>query len=86
MTSLTLLQGIRTAFVLVQLVMIVAASRIRKEWLSVAQLSITVIIVALLISQALYFTESISVMFCVTVLLQLVLLPILWGELNTFEN
>lgn len=86
MTSLTLLQGIRTAFVLVQLVMIVAASRIRKEWLSVAQLSITVIIVALLISQALYFMESISVMFCVTVLLQLVLLPILWGELNTFKN
>lgn len=86
MTSLTLLQGIRTAFVLVQLVMIVATSRIRKEWLSVAQLSITVIIVALLISQALYFTESISVMFCVTVLLQLVLLPILWGELNTFKN
>lgn len=85
MEPLELLELILTILIMFQLTMILVANRVRKEWITVGQLSITTVIVAV-ISSILLFLHHMSIMLIIILVLQLIILPILWMELKTFEN
>ena len=58
MHSLFLLQLIQAVLVAIQLVMIFSANRIKREWLTVGQLCISVVILANLFSELIFFSYT----------------------------
>ena len=85
MHSLFLLQLIQTVLVAIQLVMIFSANRIKREWLTVGQLCIAVVILADLFSELIFFSYT-SVLTSCVLFLQLFLLPMFWKLLKAFEE
>ena len=85
MHSLFLLQLIQAVLVAIQLVMIFSANRIKREWLTVGQLCIAVVILADLFSELIFFSYT-SVLTSCVLFLQLFLPPMFWKQLKAFEE
>lgn len=85
MHSLFVLQFIQAVLVAVQLATVFSANNRRREWLTVSQLCITVIILADLFSELLFFHYT-SVLTGFVLFLQLFLLPMFWKTLRGFEE
>lgn len=58
MHSLFLLQLIQAVLVAIQLVMIFSANKVKREWLTVGQLCIAVVILADLFSELIFFSYT----------------------------
>ncbi|WP_231093573.1 hypothetical protein [Limosilactobacillus reuteri] len=65
MHSLFLLQLIQTVLVAIQLVMIFSANKVKREWLTVSQLCIAVVILADLFSELIFFSYTSVLTGCV---------------------
>ncbi|MBB1078795.1 hypothetical protein H5S09_06825 [Limosilactobacillus sp. STM2_1] len=85
MHSLFALQMIQAVLVAIQLVMIFSANKVKREWLTVGQLCIAIVILADLFSELLFFSYT-SVLTGFVLFLQLFLLPMFWKELKAFEK
>lgn len=85
MHSLFLLQLIQAVLVAIQLVMIFSANKVKREWLTVGQLCIAVVILADLFSELIFFSYTSVLTGCV-LFLQLFLLPMFWKQLRAFEE
>lgn len=62
MHSLFLLQLIQAVLVAIQLVMIFSANRVKREWLTVGQLCIAVVILADLFSELIFLVILVSLL------------------------
>lgn len=85
MHSLFLLQLIQAVLVAIQLVMIFSANSVKREWLTVGQLCIAIIILADLFSELIFFNYT-TVLTGFVLFLQLFLLPMFWKQLKSFEE
>lgn len=85
MHSLFLLQLIQAVLVAIQLVMIFSANRVKREWLTVGQLCIAVVILADLFSELIFFSYTSALTGCI-LFLQLFLFPMFWKQLKAFEE
>ncbi|GGI64193.1 hypothetical protein H5S40_06125 [Limosilactobacillus sp. RRLNB_1_1] len=85
MHSLFLLQLIQAVLVAIQLVMIFSANKVKREWLTVGQLCIAIVILADLFSELLFFRYT-TVLTGFVLFLQLFLLPMFWKQLKAFEE
>lgn len=85
MHSLFLLQLIQAVLVAAQLVMVFSANKVKREWLTVGQLCIAIIILADLFSELIFFSYTSVLTGCV-LFLQLFLLPMFWKQLKAFEK
>lgn len=85
MRSLLVLQLTLGILVAIQLVMIFSANKARKEWLTVSQLSIAMIVLAALFSELLFFSYTSVITGCI-LFSELFLLPMYWKELKAFEQ
>ena len=86
MHSLFLLQLIQAVSVAIQLVMIFSDNRIKREWLTVSQLCIAVVILADLFSELIFFSYTSVLTGYGVLFLQLFLLPMFWKQLKAFEK
>ncbi|MBB1100148.1 hypothetical protein H5R88_08645 [Limosilactobacillus sp. WF-MT5-A] len=85
MHSLFLLQLIQAVLVAIQLFTIFSANRVKREWLTVSQLCIAIILLADLFSELIFFSYTSVLTGCV-LFLQVFLLPIFWKQLKAFEE
>ena len=85
MRSLFLLQLIQAVLVASQLVMIFSANKVKREWLTVGQLCITIVILADLFYELIFFGYT-TVLTGFVLFLQLFLLPMFWKQLKEFEE
>ena len=84
MHSLFLLQLIQAVLVAIQLFTIFSANRVKREWLTVSQLCIAIILLADLFSELIFFGYTSVLTGCV-LFLQVFLLPMFWKQLKAFE-
>ena len=85
MHSLFLLQLIQAVLVAIQLFTIFSANRVKREWLTVSQLCIAIILLADLFSELIFFGYTSVLTGCV-LFLQVFLLPMFWKQLKAFEE
>ncbi|MBB1094855.1 hypothetical protein LTY36_03650 [Limosilactobacillus agrestis] len=85
MHSLFLLQLIQAVLVAIQLFTIFSANRVKREWLTVSQLCIAIILLADLFSELIFFSYTSVLTGCV-LFLQVFLLPMFWKQLKAFEE
>ena len=85
MHSLFLLQLIQAVLVAIQLFTIFSANKVKREWLTVSQLCIAIILLADLFSELIFFGYTSVLTGCV-LFLQVFLLPMFWKQLKAFEE
>lgn len=85
MHSLFLLQLIQAVLVAIQLFTIFSANKVKREWLTVSQLCIAIILLADLFSELIFFSYTSVLTGCV-LFLQVFLLPMFWKQLKAFEE
>lgn len=85
MQPLYILQGLICLNILFQLIVISFFNRKKKHWIAIAQLSLSVVVLAL-VSTELFVIGRANFPVVLTFLIQCVLIRIFWKTLRQFEN
>lgn len=85
MQPLYILQGLISLIILFQLITISVFTRKKKHWISIVQMSLSVVVLAL-VSTELFVIGRVNIPVVLTFIIQCALIRIFWKTLKQFEN